>query len=272
MSTNYADRAFNDYGGGDNGQRARAAILVHKTQSARLEAYKQKLWDPTHYADKAYQDLGGGDASSPAQRAYEAVMAQPAPRRHLFYRGKTWLALKSKAVSQQQSVPKPSVSAITFEKTPNNEKFWGCQIPGTDARSSTGDRKSVEALCAEKATCVGYYDGGPWFIATDHEPALCPAEKKGKEVYPHFYRKKVFVQTPNEIGVWGCQIPGTDSRSSTNVQKDVEALCMGNAACKGYYGNDVGSWFIATDKEPAACPAESRHATQKYPFFYKKGV
>ena len=75
---------------------------------------------------------------------------------------------------------------------PHSKKQWGCQIPGTDARSSTNDRKSVEALCTENAQCLGYYDGGPWFIATDTDPVKCT--NRGEEVYPHFYKKMTHEQ------------------------------------------------------------------------------
>jgi hypothetical protein len=163
--THYADKALKEPGGGERAYDAIMALDV----GSRHKAYEEKLWDPTHYADKALKDPGGG------RSAYDAIMAQRPERRHLFYKGRRWAGTKSS--KQNVAMPKPSVSDITFEKTPNNEKFWGCAISG-DARASTGDRKSVEALCAENAACKGYYDGGPWFIATDTEPALCPTEKK----------------------------------------------------------------------------------------------
>ena len=75
---------------------------------------------------------------------------------------------------------------------PHSKKQWGCQIQGTDARSSTNDRKSVEALCTENAQCLGYYDGGPWFIATDTDPVKCT--NRGGEVYPYFYKKMTHEQ------------------------------------------------------------------------------
>ena len=52
-----------------------------------------------------------------------------------------------------------------------------------------------------------------------------------------------------------------------------EALCNEHDGCVGYYGNgagaDSGSWFIATDTEPAQCPSD-RHSKQPYPTFFKK--
>ena len=83
----------------------------------------------------------------------------------------------------------PKVVSFVREDNPHPQKLWGCQIPGTDARSSSGDRASVQALCTERDACTGYYDGGPWYIATDADPAQCTV--RGKEAYPHFYRKKV---------------------------------------------------------------------------------
>jgi hypothetical protein len=71
---------------------------------------------------------------------------------------------------------------------------------------------------------------------------------------------------PHGERLWGCAIQG-DARSSTRDQKSVEEVCGEMETCTGYYSNDVGSWFIATDADPAQCATRGKEA---YPHFYKK--
>ncbi len=97
----------------------------------------------------------------------------------------------SKCIVQQGQDSYIKEGSYQYVKTANPaiKKFWGCQISGTDPRSSTRNQKSAEALCTENAACVGYYgdDGGPWFIVTDTDPKDC--KKQGNIVYKDFYKK-----------------------------------------------------------------------------------
>ena len=106
-----------------------------------------------------------------------------------------WLKTKLKTCAYQKgqdSYVKPKhmlQSSYVRGDNPAKGKFWGCQIQGTDPRSSSADPRSVEALCTENAACTGYNgdDGGPWFIATDTDPTQC--KKPSQVIYKDFYKK-----------------------------------------------------------------------------------
>ncbi len=118
------------------------------------------------------------DAPDPALETRAGAAADPPPQ-----------AAVPTVVQTAVPTAVPKVVSFVREDNPHPQKLWGCAFPGTDARASSGDRASVQALCTERDACTGYYDGGPWYIATDTDPAQCTV--RGKEAYPHFYRKKV---------------------------------------------------------------------------------
>jgi hypothetical protein len=64
-------------------------------------------------------------------------------------------------------------------------------------------------------------------------------------------------------------IPGTDTRAAGASREDVQRMCSGNLACKGYYGDDTPgkTWYLATDTDPAKCKVRGR---ETYPAFYQK--
>jgi hypothetical protein len=101
-------------------------------------------------------------------------------------------------VTEPVRTAKP-LGTVTYTRgdNPQASGFWGCAMPGTDARASSNNRASTESLCTEKSECVGYYgngsdpDSGSWFIATDTDPAKCPdpKDKQSQQKYPTFFKK-----------------------------------------------------------------------------------
>ena len=96
--------------------------------------------------------------------------------------------------------------------------------------------------------------------------ATAPDPQAAAVVPPVVPKVVSFVREGNPHKGWGCPIPG-EARASTNDQSLVKALCTEQAACKGYYSNDVGSWFIATDVDLDSC---TKREKEPYPYFYKK--
>ncbi len=65
------------------------------------------------------------------------------------------------------------------------------------------------------------------------------------------------------------EIPGTDARAAGASREEVQRMCSGNLACKGYYGDDTPgkTWYLATDTDPAKCKVRGR---ETHPAFYQK--
>jgi hypothetical protein len=202
-ATKFADKAFQDYGGGERGQRAYDAVMA-RHENERSAAYEAKTWDPTHYADRAFQNYGGGERG---QRAYDEVMRYPVEQRHKAYaklskkraaavyvtaQGPRAQAVMTSRLHLTEAPRGPAVPSPLYERMPNALGVWGCMIPGTDARAAGASREQVERMCSESPSCVGFYGdetpGKSWYLATDTDPAQCKV--RGREIYPYFYRKR----------------------------------------------------------------------------------
>ncbi len=69
---------------------------------------------------------------------------------------------------------------------------------------------------------------------------------------------------------YGCVLPGT-ANASTNDRSTIERTCSTNPHCKGFYANDVGSWFIASDEWPRFCNRDNlKDKYFAYPTWYSK--
>lgn len=87
-----------------------------------------------------------------------------------------------------------------------------------------------------------------------------------------------YVETVNPNHTFGCVAKrkaqdaagASATLSSANNMTDVQRECLHDPTCRGFYANDVGSWFIAADTAPENCHDPSAN-NEPYPGLLEKG-
>ena len=160
-----------------------------------------------------------------------------------------------------------SIKGVMYISQNNTTGTARCAYP-RGLSTSDGSEDVVKATCDLDPSCVGYYDGSVWFVATKTDPSKCNVWEGNVGDYK-FYKSKAsgYSSTTNTEQKIGCPYPLGLSTSDSN-EDSVKGTCDLDPSCAGYYTSSDHSWSIATKTDPSKC--DEKTGPGGYTTFYKK--